>query len=150
MSNIARFARYAAAFETAYASDDWSELEPFFAENAVYDSGSAIFLGGHFAGRDAILGYFKAALDGFDRRFASRELALLEGPDEAGQTVRIRGSASYRAAGVPDLVLLLEEFVTFEGDRIIRLEDRYDDDMKREFEAYLATYGARLGISLDA
>jgi hypothetical protein len=148
MSNIARFVRYAAAFEQAYADDDWAIVEPYFAENAVYDSGSAVFLGGHFAGRPAILAYFESVLDGFDRRFESRELSLLEGPFEEGQTVRIRGSATYRAAGVPDLILILEELVTFEGDRIVRLEDRYDDAMQREFEAWLAEYGSRLGISI--
>jgi hypothetical protein len=63
--------------------------------------------------------------------------------------VRIRGSATYRAAGVPDLVLILEETVTFEDDRIIRLEDRYEESMQREFEAYLAEHGEKLGVSLD-
>jgi hypothetical protein len=149
MSNIARFAQYAAAFEESYASDDWAALEPFFAENAVYDTGSALFFGGRCDGRDEILGYFKRVLDGFDRRFERRDLSLLEGPFEEGPTVRIRGSATYRAAGVPELVLILEEHVTFEGDRIIHLEDRYDDEMQREFEAWLATHGPKLGIALD-
>lgn len=148
MSNIAQFVRYAAAFEQAYAADDWTIVEPFFAENAVYETGSAAFFGGHFVGRPAILDYFKRVLDGFDRRFESRQLSLLDGPFEEGHTVRIRGSATYRAASVPDLVLILEELVGFEGDRIIRLEDRYDDAMQREFEAYLARYGPRLGISI--
>ena len=148
MSNIPRFAAYAAAFEKSYASDDWAALEPFFAENAVYDTGSAAFFGGHCEGRSAILGYFKRILDDFDRRFESRDLSLLAGPFEDGQTVRIRGSATYRAAGVPELVLVLEELVTFEGDRIIHLEDRYDAEMEREFEAWLATHGPKLGIAL--
>jgi len=149
MSNIARFAAYAAAFEKSYESDDWAALEPFFAADAVYDSGSERFLGGHFEGRDAILGYFKAVLDRFDRRFESRELALLDGPTERGQEVRIRGSATYRAPGVPDLVLVLEEIVTFEGDRIVRLEDRYETEMKEELEAYIEAHGAGLGIELS-
>jgi hypothetical protein len=32
MSNIAQFAAYAAAFE----NDDWTEVGPFFAEEAIY------------------------------------------------------------------------------------------------------------------
>jgi hypothetical protein len=39
-------------------------------------------------------GYFKDVLDRFDRRFASRELALLEGPKEEGDAVWIRGRAT--------------------------------------------------------
>jgi len=150
MSNIPRFAAYAAAFEKSYENDDWTLAEPYFAEEAVYESGDELVMGGHFAGRPAILAYFKAILDGFGRRFESRELTLLEGPVDEGPTVRIRGSATYRAAGFPDLVLVLDEIVTFEGDRIIRLEDRYDDTMKAEIVAYLAAHGDALGIALQA
>ena len=30
-----RYVAYAAAFEEAYASDNWAQLEPFFTEDAV-------------------------------------------------------------------------------------------------------------------
>jgi len=149
MSNIPHFAAYAAAFEKAFESDDWSVVEPFFAEDVVYEAGSPLFFGGHFEGRDAVLAYFKKVLDGFDRRFESRELALLEGPVDEGQSVRIRGSATYRGAGVPEFVLVLDEIVTFEGDRIIHLEDRYDDAMKVEMQAYLDAHTDALGIVLS-
>ncbi len=148
MSNIARFAAYAAAFENAYESDDWSVVEPFFAENAVYDAGSARFLGGHFEGRDAILAYFKDALDGFDRRFDSREITPIEGPVEEGDQVRVRGSATYRAEGVPELVLVLDEIVTFDGDLIVRIEDRYEDELLETFEAYLDAHRDTLGFAI--
>jgi hypothetical protein len=150
MSNIPRFAAYAAAFEKSFASDDWTLVEPFFADNAVYDSGSAVFFGGRFEGRAAILAYFKRVLDAFDRRFESRDLALLEGPFDEGDSVRIRGSATYRAAGVPELVLVLEEIVTFDGDRIVHLEDRYEAAMQKEVEAYLEKYRDTLGFELDS
>ena len=42
MSHIARFAAYAAAFEEAVASDDWSPLEPFFTDHVVYEVGLPI------------------------------------------------------------------------------------------------------------
>ncbi|MCH7869286.1 MAG: nuclear transport factor 2 family protein [Myxococcales bacterium] len=146
MSITAQFAAYAAAFEKAYESDDWTCVEPFFAEHAVYDVGIAF--AGHecFEGRSAILSYFKQVLDQFDRRFDSRELILLEGPFEQGNTVRIRGSATYRAAGVPDFVLVLDEIATYEGELIVHLEDRYSDEMKRESAEYIKAYGATLGI----
>lgn len=148
MSNIPRFAAYAAAFEKAYESDDWSSLEPYFTAGAVYDAGMAEHLGGRIEGRDAIFAHFKRVLDGFDRRFASRDLELIEGPSEAGATVRIKGSAIYRAEGVPDLVLTLEERATFDGDRIAHLEDRYDDAMQAQAAAYIEAHGEKLGLVL--
>ena len=32
------FLAYAAAFEDAYATDDWSKIEPYFTEDAVYET----------------------------------------------------------------------------------------------------------------
>jgi hypothetical protein len=149
MSKIGRFAAYAAAFEKSFVSDDWSLVEPFFTEQAVYEVDLDPPMGGLFEGRSAILAYFKQVLDGFDRRFASREIALLEGPKEEGDSIWIRGSATYRAPGVPDFVLELKEVVRFEGDRIVRLEDHYEPAMKKAISEYLQQYGAKLGIHAE-
>ena len=146
MSNIARFAAYAAAFEKAFESDDWSLVEPFFTEDAVYEIDLGPPIGGRFEGRAAILAYFKDVLDRFDRRFESRELTLLAGPKEQGDSVWLRGSATYSAAGVPEFVLELEETLHFDGDRIGRLEDHYEPQMAADLSAYLAEHGAKLGI----
>jgi hypothetical protein len=148
VSKIGRFAAYAAAFEKSFVSDDWSQLEPFFTEAAVYAVDLDPPMGGVFAGRKAILAYFKEVLDRFDRRFASRELALLEGPKQEGDSVWIRGSATYRAPGVPAFVLELKEVVRFEGERIDRLEDHYEPAMKKAISEYLSAHGAKLGIPL--
>ena len=147
MSKIARFAAYAAAFEKSYASDDWSHVEPFFTEDAVYEIDLEPPIGARLEGRDAILAYFKQVVDRFDRRFESRELALLEGPRQEGDSVWIRGSATYSAPGVPDFVLELEETATFDGDRIRLLEDRYEKAMEKEALEYLKEHGGKLGIS---
>ena len=146
MSRIARFAAYAAAFEKAFVTDEWTLVEPFFTEDAVYEVPLDPPMGGRFEGRPAILAYFKMVLDRFDRRFESREIAVLEGPTETGDSVWIRGSATYRAAGVPEFVLELEETVHFDGDRIRLLEDRYEPAMKQGIAAYLKEHGEKLGI----
>ncbi len=148
MSKAAHFAAYAEAFEKAFVSDDWSLVEPFFTEDAVYEVALDPPMGGCFEGRAAILAYFKAVLDQFDRRFESREIALIEGPKEDGESVWVRGNATYRAKGVPDFVLELEETVYFEGDRIRRLEDHYEPEMKQRIAAYLKEHGEKLGISM--
>ena len=146
MSKLPRFAQYAAAFEKSFATDDWSLVEPFFTEDAVYEVPLDPPIGGRFVGRPTILAYFKDVLDRFDRRFESREVALLEGPREEGDSVWLRGRAVYRAAGVPDLVLELEETAHFHGDRIRRLEDRYEPARKQEMLDYLSQHGAKLGL----
>ena len=152
MSAIPRFVEYAAAFEKAVASDDWSVVAPFFTEDAEYEVG----LGPPFTpgsgscirGRDAILAYFKQVLDGFDRRFATREVTLLEGPREEDAAVWIRGRADYSSPAVPDLSFELEETATFSGARICRLEDRYDDATVTALKAYLERHGPKLGIEV--
>ncbi len=150
MSNIPRFIEYAGAFEKAVESDDWSILEPFFSEDAVYEVGLALLGKERCDGRAELLTWFKQILDGFDRRFESRTLRLIEGPRESEDgVVSIRGAAVYTAPGVPEFVLELEERARFDGDRIVHLEDRFSEEMKQESEAFLAEYGEKLGIDLS-
>jgi hypothetical protein len=146
MPLIPRFAEYAAAFEKACASDDWSLLEPYFTRDAVYEVGLEPPMGGRFEGRSAILAYFQYVLDAFDRRFESRAVELVAGPRETGDSVWVRGRGVYRAAGVPELAFELEETAWFEGDRIRRLEDRYEPAEREALARYLAAHGAKLGL----
>jgi ketosteroid isomerase-like protein len=144
--SIPRFAAYAAAFEKAYAADDWSLVEPFFTEDAVYDPGLPGLLGDRAEGRDAILAFFPDVLNRFDRRFASRHVELVEGPREEGDTVWIKGRGIYTAPGAPDLSFELEETAQFAGDRIRHLADVYAPAERARLEAYAKEYGPRLGL----
>lgn len=146
MSHIQRFAQYAAAFEKAFESDDWTALEAFFAPGAVYVVNLPQFGAERLEGRAAILAWFPDILNRFDRRFLRRELSLVEGPREQGAEVWLRGTATYRSPGVPDFALTLEETVRFEGDTIVHLEDVYSPEMIAETERYLAEHGDALGI----
>jgi len=147
--SIPRFAEYAAAFEKAYASEDWSLLEPYFTEDAVYEAELPPPFGGRLEGRAAILDYFRRVVDGFDRRFASRAVALLEGPTERDGTVWLRGRADYTTREAPDLSFELEESATFAGDRIRHLRDTYDDDTRQALLDYVAAHGQRLGLGIE-
>lgn len=150
MSFIPHFARYAQAFEKAYASDDWSQVEPFFSEDAVYEVELPEPLGGRFTGRAAILDYFRRVLDGFDRRFASRTVSVLAGPREEDGAVWVRGRACYTAPGLPELAFELEETARFsESGRIVRLEDRYDAPTRAALAEYLRVHGPRLGLDVE-
>lgn len=146
MARIPQFARYAAAFEDAFRSDDWAPVAAWFTEDAVYEAPLPAPFGGRFEGRDAIVAYFRFVLDGFDRRFATRELVLRAGPRETADSVWIRGGARYTAPGVPDLYFEIEETVRFRGDRICGLEDRYEPDAIAAIEAYVAAHAVSLGL----
>ena len=54
---IARFHAYAAAFEAAYESGDWTLLEPYFTENATSELNGA-----RVDGRAAVLASFRDAV----------------------------------------------------------------------------------------
>ena len=65
---------------------------------------------------------------------------------KVGDSVWVRGRGIYRAAGVPELAFELEETAWFEGDRIRRLEDRYEPAEREALARYLAAHGAKLGL----
>ena len=67
MSIADRYQAYAEAFESSYEDDDWSRLEQYFTEDAVYEGGDQ-----DARGRDAVLAKLKGGVDGFDRRMDSR------------------------------------------------------------------------------
>lgn len=148
MDDVERFGAYAAAFEKAYAEDDWASLEPFFHADATYDAGLPGLLGGVVEGRDAIFAWFDRVLNGFDRRFASRTVSVLAGPELRDGAVWVRGRAAYTAKGAPDLAFDLEETARFEDGRIRHLADRYEATTRQAMDAWLAAHGARLGIEL--
>ena len=54
---------------------------------------------------------------------------------------------SYRAAGLPDLELILDEVATFKDGLIVHLEDTYEDEMKRAMDAYVEEHRDALGLA---
>ena len=116
MSSLERFGAYA----EACASDDWSVLEPYFNEDAVYDFIAAPPLGGRHESRATILRDFQDAVNGFDRRFNSRRIELMEGPMEG------------------------EGRAVFEGDRISLMEDKVTDEEGQRLGAYMEAQGDKL------
>ena len=144
MGVVERFNEYAEAFERAYDSDDWSVLESYFTEDAVYDFVAGPPLGGRHDGRAAILQDFPTLVNGFDRRFDSRRVELLEGPVERNGEVWMRWAAIYTLAGSPDCRMEGEERAVYTGDRISLLEDRVSDDEVARLTAYMQTHGHKL------
>ena len=145
MDPVARFVAYAAAFEVAYATDDWSKIEPFFTEDAVYRPPPGF--GEPIVGRAALMVAFKAIVDASDRRFASRAVEVLDGPALRDGVVWMRWAATYTLPGAPALRMVGEETAAFSGDRIQRLEDEMSDAEIGQVQAYMARHAALLAAS---
>ncbi len=144
MNDVERFEKYAADFEVAFEGDDWSVVGRHFAKEAVYETLAGPPMGGRHEGRDAVLASMKQTLDGFDRRFDSREVKFLEGPEMRGDSVWLRAVVKYAVAGAPDLVLEGISTATFDEDGIIRLEDSYPEDVANVVMQYLNAHGEKL------
>ena len=110
---IARFHEFAAAFEAAYAADDWTLLAPFFTEDAT-----SSLNGARVDGRDAVLASFRDGVAMFDRRFDTRALRITDGPTFADGRLFVRMTVRYERASLPALEVVGDEWFTFEGDRI--------------------------------
>jgi ketosteroid isomerase-like protein len=144
MGLVQRFMEYAEAFEAAYASDDWSKLDAYFTEDAVYETVAEPPFANRTQGRDAVKAFFKQIVDNFDRRFTSRKVELIEGPTERPGHVWLRWVSTYTLADAPPLRMEGEEIAEFDGDRIKRLEDRMSAAATQRTMQYMAEHAARL------
>lgn len=141
---IARFQQYADAFEVVFENDDWSLLEPYFTENAVYEVHAGPPFGARSEGREKAFAALKASLDAIDRRVDSRELEILEGPELRDGAVWFRWRASYGLAGTPGIAIEGVETARFEGDRIALLEDTFTEESQAAALQFMGAYGDRL------
>ena len=144
MSLVNTFMAYANAFEDAYRSDDWSKLDLYFTEDAVYETIADQPFANRTEGRQAMKAFFKQMVDGFDRRFDSRSIEFIEGPTERSGRVWFRWAATYARAGAPALRMEGEETAEFEGDRIKRLEDRMPPATTQCAMQFMTEHGAKL------
>ena len=101
MSILDRFQAYAAAFEESYVDDDWSRLEEFFTEDAVYEGDPDA------RGRGEVLAKLKNGVDTFDREM-DRRIPDFQTPTVDGDTLTLRWTVTYEKAGRPDLALTAE------------------------------------------
>ncbi len=93
-----RYGAYADAFEESYIDDDWSRIEEFFTDNAVYEGDPDA------EGREAVLAKLKAGIDGFDRKMDSRTPGF-QTPTVDGNVLTMKWTVTYTKSGVPDLVI---------------------------------------------
>ena len=134
---LSRFHAYAAAFEAAFDSDDWTVLAPFFTEDASNELN-----GMRVEGRSAVLQGFRDSVAMFDRRFDGRALRFVEGPVVEDGVVRLKAVVRYERRGLPALEVIGEEWFHFAGDRIQRHVDQVLN--LDEVMGYLAQHGEAL------
>lgn len=133
-----RYLAYADAFEKTYVDDDWSRIEPYFTESAVYEGEPDA------RGRAAVIAKLKGGVDAFDRRMDSRRIEFEE-PQVQGDSLVVRWKGTYTKAGRPDLVISGSETAIFEGDRIARLRDTFDPAAQKAMGEWMAAHGSSLG-----
>jgi hypothetical protein len=137
MSIADRYQAYADAFEESYADDDWSRIEQYFTEDAVYEGDPAA------KGREAVLGKLKGGVDAFDRRMDSRTPDF-QTPSIEGNSLTMNWQVTYTKKGCPDLVISGTETAVFDGDRIKSLRDDFNPEAQKGMEKWMAAHGAAL------
>jgi hypothetical protein len=139
------FINYAVKFEQAYASGDWSIIAPCFTEDAVYVVSGAEAFAGTYKGRDGVLAFFANITTALDKRFASREVVVLDGLEDRGDHVWMRWETIYKLKGAPDFRMQGESRAYFNGSQMCRLEDWIPPEVAERTAAYMAEHGAKLG-----
>lgn len=140
MNIIERFAAYAADFEKTLADDDWARLAQYFSEDAIYRVESDLF-GCELTGPAELFAGMKKSLDGFDRNFPERDIAMTEGPEVAGDEMRVSWTVTYHKRGLPDFVLRGKSLARVRAGKIVLLVDSYDDRVKEEVGDWMRETG---------
>ena len=142
MSIAELFQSYAEDFELTFVDDDWSRLEKYFTENAIYETGGA-FASKH-VGRERALRALKENISGFDRRCDSRTLETIEGPQIDGDTLSRRWRCTFTIHGAPDLIIIGDERAHFEGSQICHLEEVLSEDSQVALGKWIEAHRSKL------
>jgi hypothetical protein len=144
MDTLQKFMAYAGDFEQTLADDDWTRLRRYFADDAVYEVKAELF-GCRLTGPAAIFAGMKKSLDGFDRKFAKRDVEITSGPEITGDEMNMGWKVVYLKEGLPPFVLRGQSTVRYAGDKIAHLADSYDPSVAGE----MAAWQRASGIGLD-
>jgi len=140
MDNPTCFMQYAAAFEETFKDDDWSRLRQYFTPDAVYTIEAETFPA-TLHGPDAIFAGMKKSLDGFDRRFDSRTIAIVDPPVFEGDTMRVGWEVTYGKSGTEPFVLPGRTTAQFRDGKIAKLTDHYDASVGPAAAAWIRKSG---------
>jgi hypothetical protein len=145
MTILERFLAYAGDFERTLHDDDWSRIRKYFHTDAVYEVSGASFAC-KLQGPEAIFAGIKKSLDGFDRRFDGRDIAVTSGPDVDDDEMTLAWTVTYKKEGWTPFVLRGRSRARYRGDRIAYLGDSYDAAVDDE----LTAWQRENGVTIDA
>lgn len=144
MDVLKQFLAYAGDFEKTYADDQWERLRQYFHNDSTYEV-KAIAIPCLLEGPDAIFTGIKKSLDGFDRKFNKRELALVDEPVIEGNAISANWAVTYRKDELAPYVLLGQSVATYREGKIAALSDSIDPAA----EAALGEWVQATGVSVD-
>ena len=144
MDIMQEFMAYAGDFERTLVDDDWTRLRRYFADDAVYEVNAASF-GCRLTGPAAIFAGMKKSLDGFDRKFAKRDIEVTSGPEVSADEIRMAWKVVYSKDGLPPFVLRGRSAVRYADGKIVHLADSYDPREAAEW----AAWQRQTGVVLD-
>ncbi len=131
MDILTHFLAYAGDFEKSFIDDDWTRVEKYFTDDAVYEV-KGIGLDCRLVGPKAIFKGIKKSLDGFDRRFDSRKIDITSAPVVEGDTMRVGWLVTYAKAGLEPFPLRGRSEARYRDGKIAYLGDSYDAAMAKE------------------
>ncbi|MFK7734361.1 MAG: nuclear transport factor 2 family protein [Pseudomonadales bacterium] len=126
MTPIEVFFQYAGEFEKSYEDNNWSRLYGFFHDDATYTIVGEPYSCCLTGPEDIFVGMRKS-LDGMDRRFDTREIALDGEFQEDGDDMTVSWRVTYGKQGLSDFVLGGTSRMTISGDKISALSDEFPD-----------------------
>ena len=144
MTILERFMAYAQDFERTFHDDDWSRLAQYFAPDATYEVRN-VQTPCVLRGRDAIFRGIKKSLDGFDRKFAKRDIEVTNGPEISDEGMRLGWKVVYSKTGLPPFVLRGQSSVRYANGKIAYLCDAYEPSVAVE----LAAWRRESGVAID-
>lgn len=142
MSIVDIFETFAADFELTVQDDDWTRLEKYFADDAIYLNVGD--LKSKCEGRDAILAFLKDDVSNNDRRFDTRQLTALTQPEARGNRLSRQWRTTYTLVGTPDLIVEGEARYLFDGDLIKKIEEELTPASFRKYSTWMQKYGDKL------
>jgi len=144
VSDLGSFYEYVQAFELAYLSDDWSLIQPFFADDARH----VVTDGGPHdrddRGAADIVAGFRQAVRDYDHRFDMRLPEIIDGPVTRDDGVWMKFRLTMCRRGLPDLTIEGEHLTRYEDGKIVAIKERVFDGAGDSAGSYLVTHAAEL------
>jgi hypothetical protein len=117
--------KWIAAFDRAFVTDDWEDARAFLTDDVVYVVAGAPF-GCELRGRDRVIAGFRKSLNGFDRKFETRQWEAVDLRIWADQAVTCLAKGTYTLAGKPSLTFAAKGSWFFRDRKISLMTDIYD------------------------